>query len=178
MRLQGGRWPKGVKKRRVRRPEASLGSGWWLAGGLLWALTAAGCALLFPSPSVAVAGVELVSLGLQGGRALLYRDGTHRRGGGLLGVGVEARGAVGGGVGEGGWAVLSEGSHGERVTLPGRETTRVGVPVPFRYDALGAALRAFLARGEIPYRLTGSARVRGAGMTFSLPIRSEGILKP
>lgn len=162
----------------IRRVPSQRGSWLGVAGGLLFTVSLGGCGLAFRSPSVAVAGMELISLGLQGGRVQLYLDVTNRGRRSLQVEGVHFRVEVQGREGESGWAVLSEGSHLEKVTLPGEATVRIGVPVPFRYDALGVAFSTLLARGEVPYRISGSARVRGAGVSLSIPLRGQGVLKP
>jgi LEA14-like dessication related protein len=151
-----------------------------LRSGLLAAVavTATSCASLFPPPTVEIVGVELVSLGLTSGTAAVTLDVTNEgsRSMDLLGLLYELE--VQGSGTEEEWTRLAGGTHAQEVELAGGATQRVTVPVPFEYEALGAALRSFLARGEVPYRVQGEVSVKGLGMTFDVPFRSRGILEP
>jgi LEA14-like dessication related protein len=136
------------------------------------------CAAFLAPPRVEVVGVELVTLGLESGtaevsldvtnegskettiRALLYTIEVRRPGDG------------------GGWVTLADGSYTREVLLPGKRTERVKVPVPFEYDALGAAVMSFLAEGEIPYRVRGEVWLGRSGLRVTVPFRDRGILKP
>jgi LEA14-like dessication related protein len=142
------------------------------------AFTATACASFFPPPTVAIVGVELVSLGLTSGTAAVTLDVTNEgsRAMDLLGMLYELE--VQGHGTEAGWTRLAGGTHAQEVELPGGATRRVTVPVPFEYKALGAALQSFLARGEVPYRVQGEVSVKGLGMTFDVPFRSQGVLEP
>lgn len=139
---------------------------------------AGGCALLFSPPSVEIVGVELVSLGLTSGTAAvtleLSNEGSRKID--ILGFNYELE--VRDSEGDAGWKRLAGGFHSERIVLPGEQVQRVTLPVPFEYKALGAALRSFLALGEVPYRLQGEVSVKGWGMGLDVPFHSEGVLKP
>jgi LEA14-like dessication related protein len=151
------------------------------AGALLLVLVAgqaSACSLFFKAPRVEVVGVELVSLGLRSGTAEVELEVTNRSSRGMSVHGLQYRIEVKEPGAEGAWALLAEGFHADQVELPGRQVRRVKVPVPFQYEALGAALRSFLARGEIPYRVTGEVRVGGSGMRLQIPLRSTGVLRP
>jgi LEA14-like dessication related protein len=137
-----------------------------------------GCALFLKAPSGEIVGVELVSLGITSGTVAVVLDVTNEGSGDLNVLGlfydVEVRGAEG----EDAWTRLVGGEYSEEIVIPGRETQRVRVPVPFEYRSLGAAVRSFLARGEVPYRLHGKVSVRGFGTRFEVPYRAEGIIQP
>ncbi len=136
------------------------------------------CALFVRSPEVAIADVRVVGLGLSGGTAevLLEVDNPNRFGVEvrefhyLLQVSDPARPER--------WDTLAVGVSADTVHLPRRAMTVVPLRIPFRYSALGTALRAWLAGGEVPYRLEGSVRARGSGIQRDLPFRSEGTLVP
>jgi LEA14-like dessication related protein len=141
-------------------------------------LAPGGCALFFKAPEVRIVGVEVVALGLTSGTAELTLEVTNRgrrdmsiRG---LGYRLEVRDPKS----EESWSSLAEGFFPDEVLLPGRESRKVTLPVPFQYEALGAALRSFLASGEVPYRVSGDVRVGGSGMAVQIPFRSDGVLKP
>lgn len=137
-----------------------------------------GCAALFTPPSVDVVGVELVTLGLTSGTAEVILDVTNKasrettiRG---LRYNIEVRNP---GDGEE-WATLSDGFFSEEVLLPGKQTKRVSVPISFEYEAIGAAVRSFLTRGEVPYRLNGDVWLGRSGVGVQVPFRDRGVLKP
>jgi len=161
-------------------------SAWWgltvgvAVGAVLFLLQ--GCSLFFSPPSVTIVGVDLVSVGLTSGVAEVTLDVANQRSGKLDILGflyaLEVRDQEGEGVDAGSWRKLAEGFHADRVVIEGKQTQRVTLPVPFEYRALGTALRTFLARGEVPYRMKGEVRVRSLGSELRIPFRSEGILKP
>jgi LEA14-like dessication related protein len=127
---------------------------------------------------VEIVGVELVSLGLTSGTVAVILDVTNEgsRDLNLQGLlyDLEVKGSKEGGA----WERLVGGEHSEEIVIPGKETQRVRVPVPFDYRALGAAVQSFLSRGEVPYRLQGKVSVRGFGTSFDVPYRAEGVIQP
>lgn len=137
-----------------------------------------GCALFFKPPSVEIVDVNVISLGLTSGTAEVVLDLTNegRRQMDIRGFLYEVE--VKGNEREEGWTSLAEGFFSEEVSIPGRETRRVKIPVPFQYSALGAAVRSFLAEGEVPYRLRGEVWLGGEGMGLQIPFRDQGVLKP
>lgn len=147
-----------------------------LAVGLL--LGAQGCALFFKPPAVEIVGVEVLSLGLSSGTAEVSLDVTNDQSrqmeirGFLYEVDVRGPGE------DGGWTALAEGFLDRRLSLPGRETVRVKVPVPFKYDALGEAVMSLLSSGEVPYRLRGEVWVGGSAAGLQIPFRHQGVIKP
>jgi LEA14-like dessication related protein len=136
------------------------------------------CAALFSPPSVEIVGVELVSLGLTSGTAAVTLDLANESSRKMDILGFHYELEVRDSEGDDRWRRLAGGFHSEEIVLPGEQVQRVTVPVPFEYRALGAALRSFLARGEVPYRLQGEVSVKGFGMGLDVPFRSEGVLKP
>lgn len=137
-----------------------------------------GCALFFRAPAVEIVDVQVVSLGLTSGTAEVVLDVTNSgsRQMDVRGVlyEIEVRGP-----GEGkDWTSLAEGFHPEEFSIPGHETLRVSVPVPFQYAALGVAVRSFLSQGEVPYRLKGEVWMGGSSAGVQFPFRTQGVLKP
>jgi LEA14-like dessication related protein len=141
-------------------------------------LLSSACSLFVRSPEVAIADVRVVGLGLTGGTAeiLLEVNNPNRFGlevrefSYLLEVADPARPDR--------WDTLAAGITSDTVRLDRRSTSVVPLRIPFRYSALGTALRAWMQGGEIPYRLEGDIRARGAGIQRDLPFRSRGNLTP
>lgn len=140
-----------------------------------------GCSLAFQPPEVRIATVRLASLGLTQGTAELELEVVNRNRRSLDVQGVRYHLQVWDDPEEpeeGGWVTLGEGFHSEAVGLEGGDTTIVTVSVPFRYRAVGAAIRSLLARGQVDYRLDGEVEVAGPLGPTRVPIRTEGNLGP
>jgi LEA14-like dessication related protein len=142
------------------------------------AVTSASCALFVRSPEVVIADVRVVGLGLTGGTAeiLLEVDNPNR-------FGLEVREfryllEVSDPAVPDRWDTLAVGVSADTVRLESRASTLVPLRIPFRYSAVGTALRAWTNGGEVPYRLEGAVRARGAGIQRDLPFRSTGSLTP
>jgi len=130
---------------------------------------------------VEIVDVGLVSLGLSSGTVSVSLDLTNPGSRELTVRGFRYQLEVLEALHEGsergnGWTRLAGGFHADEIRVPGKAKERVVIPVPFEYRALGAALRSFLARGEVPYRLSGEVAVRSWGMTVQVPFRTEGAL--
>ena len=136
------------------------------------------CAALFSPPSVEIVGVELVSLGLTSGTAAVTLDLANQSSRKIDIIGFLYDLEVWDSEDDNGWKRLAGGFHSEEIVLQGKWVQRVTLPVPFEYRALGAALRSFLALGEVPYRLRGEVSVKGFGIGLTVPFQSEGVLKP
>ncbi len=148
-----------------------------LAGAFLLSVLQA-CALLAKPPSVEIVGVEVLELGLRSGRVEVTLDVENDQS--RL---MEIRGflyeiQVRGPEDDAEWTILAEGFHTHALEIPGNETRRVAVPVPFQYDALENAVRSLLAQGEIPYRMRGEVWLGGSGLGLQVPFRSSGTLRP
>ena len=161
-----------ARRPRSVRPLAAL--------ALLLAIVATvpACGLFVRSPEVAIVDVRVVGLGISGGTAeiLLQVDNPNRFNlevrefSYLLEVSDPSRPEQ--------WDTLAAGVTADTLVLDRRASSVVPLLIPFRYSALGTALRAWMQGGEIPYRLEGEVRARGAGFQRDLPFRSRGSLTP
>jgi LEA14-like dessication related protein len=140
--------------------------------------TLPGCAFFYKAPSVEIMEVQVTSLGLSSGTAVVALGVTNQSGremsirGFLYLVEVKAPGV------DGSWTTLAEGFFDHALVIPGHETEAVNVPVPFEYAGLGEALRSLLSAGEIPYRVKGEVWIGGTNSGLQVPFRQEGVLKP
>lgn len=157
----------------VRAPRSMVA---WTLGLALLGLP--GCLPFLAPPSVDFVGVELKTLGLRSGTAEVTLDVTNHGSREttiralLYTVEVKRPGE------EGEWVTLAEGAHNKEVRLPGKGTQRVSVPVPFEYEAVGAAIMSFLAEGGCPYRISGEVSTGRSGVWVNIPFRDRGVLKP
>lgn len=147
-----------------------------LTVGLL--LTLSGCALFFRSPEVRIVDVRVVGLGFTSGTAevILEVDNPNR-------FALEVRGLdylleVGTPSDLEQWDTLAVGFNPDIIHLPRRSEEKVTLRIPFRYQALGTALSAWMQGGEVPYRVQGELKARGPGGERDLPFRSSGTIRP
>ena len=132
-----------------------------------------GCSgLLYRSPTVEIADVRVIGLGLTSGTAavdfqvdnpnffrLEVRELEYL-------LEVEDAGNR--------WGRLAEGRSDERIRLGRRSTETVTLEIPFSYGALGLALRSWWETGSVGYRLEGDLLGRGPTGEVRVPFRSSG----
>lgn len=142
-------------------------------------LPLSGCALFVKDPRVTIADVEVVSLGLLGGRArvALLIDNPNRFDLEVRSFAYRLDVADGVPGEEESWSQLaSQEELIQEILIPGREQVEVEVPVDFGYAAVGSALRSLLVEGQVRYRVEGSVRVRGPVGEHTLPFTGRGAL--
>jgi len=128
----------------------------------------AGCAQLrFEPPTTALVSVQISEIGLEGGGLRLQLDVHNPNAYELrttrIAVGVDLESTNFGSV-----------QLTEPVRLPGRRTTRVDVPLAFRWSGVGAGARALLSRGSVRYVLEGRLFADTPLGAREIPIRSSG----
>lgn len=141
-------------------------------------LAVAGCSLFYRNPQVRIADVRVVGVGLTSGTAEVILEvenpnsfALETRGFRyLLEVSDQSRPER--------WDTVAVGYVSDTVRIGRRSTEEVPILIPFRYQALGTAFRAWFGDGAIPYRLEGEVQARGAGVERNLPFRSRGTVTP
>ena len=142
------------------------------------AATLSGCFLFFENPTVRIADVRVSDVGLSGATALIGLEVVNPNGFSLTSTGVtyhlafEEPGSTP--EDEVQWTTIARGESDESVTVPGEETSRVTLSVPFRYEDVGRAVQSFLLRGELRYRLTGDLGVDGPLGRVRVPFDETG----
>jgi len=164
---------------RILDPVRAAGRGALLAFLLL---SLSGCALAFRQPTVEIADVRVLSLGLSGGRAgvQVRVDNPNRYDLELRSLSwiLEVASPVPQGSEER-WARLAGDEEGARaLRIPGRDSVVVELPVDFLYAGVGSALRALLLNGEVRYRVQGAIRVQGPIGERRLPFAHRGSFSP
>jgi LEA14-like dessication related protein len=149
---------------------------WALAVILLVSL--GGCAIFFKAPSVEIVGVQVTSLGISSGTALVELEVTNEQGREMKIRGFLYEVEVRRERDSGSWVPLAEGFSDQNLTIPGHETVSVEVPVPFQYEGIGEALIGLLSAGEVPYRLRGEVWTGGDAAGLQIPFRDEGVIRP
>jgi LEA14-like dessication related protein len=132
------------------------------------AILSLGCAQLhFEQPTTALVSVQVAEVGLEGGALRLELDVHNPNAYELrttrIAVGVDLENTNFGNV-----------ELTEPVRLPARETTRVEVPLNFRWSGVGAGARALLSRGRIRYALEGRLFADTPLGAREIPVRASG----
>jgi LEA14-like dessication related protein len=140
--------------------------------GLLVALTAAACA--GPrQPEVSVEGIRVGGIGLRGGTLFAQVLVTNPNSFDLETRSVTYDLQVPHATEAGEWISFAQGTIDEQVRIERRSSRILEVPVHFRYDDMGGAVRRIMDTGMFEYRVTGDVRLsEPIGRTF--PYRRTG----
>ncbi|CAN5743420.1 hypothetical protein BH23GEM9_BH23GEM9_11000 [soil metagenome] len=139
----------------------------------LAALTAAACASAYQQPEVQLDGIRIGGIGLRGGTLFAQVLITNPNNFDLETRSLSYDLQVAHPRDPGEWVSLTEGVIDERVRVDRRSSTIVEVPVQFRYDDMGGAIRSILDTGTFNYRVSGDVRLsEPIGRTF--PYRKIG----
>lgn len=141
--------------------------------GMLVVLLAAGCSGAYQQPEVQLEGIRVGGIGLRGGTlyAQVLVSNPNR-------FDLETRSLtydlqVTHPDDPADWVSFAQGTIDERVRVGSRSSTILEVPVQFRFDDMGGALRQILDTGTFNYRVTGDVRLaEPIGRTF--PYRKTG----
>lgn len=157
-------------------------------------LLAAGCATFYEPPEIRVAAVRVASLGLTAGTVALELEVHNPNSRSLRLLGVAYRldleglatddpsgsepadgdpGADGGEPGDD-RMVLTEGFAAEGLRLPGGESVRVDVEMPFEYETVGRTVRALFRGEDVRYHLDAEVRIEGPVGEIRAPVRESG----
>lgn len=132
------------------------------------AATGSGCAHpRFDPPTTALVSVQVADVGLEGGALRLALDVHNPNGYELrttrIAVGVDLESTNFGNV-----------QVTESILLPARETTRVEIPLNFRWSGVGVGARALFSRGRVRYALEGRLFADTPLGAREIPLRSNG----
>lgn len=136
------------------------------------------CAWFVKSPSVSIADVRVVSVGLTGATAQVALDVANPNGFNLTAEAVRYRLSFEDEQAEDGWRTLAEGESEDRLVIIANDTTQVRLSVPFGYSSLGRALQGMLASGSLSYRLDGDVVFDAPVRNVRVPFDRRGSLAP
>lgn len=144
---------------------------------LLLALSA--CGLAFQEPTVKVAMVRLVALGLQGGTLEVGVQVHNPNRYSLTAEHLTYRLSFLDNAGDDpDWLSLAEGDVAEPVRVEAGQTATSMVEVPFDFASVGAALGRLLRRGELEYRFTGVLTARTPVGRMRVTFDERGVFRP
>jgi len=142
------------------------------------AVWASACSLLVREPTVRIADVRVVSLGLLAGEASVELEVENPNRFDLRLREFRYTLEVEDAADAEGWALLAADSTVTDLLVGKRDIARISVPVAFEYRAVGSAVRALLRSGQVEYRARGGVRVRGPAGEYNLPFSARGHFDP
>lgn len=146
-----------------------------LALAMALMLPLAGCAGAFRQPEVRLESVSVGSIGLRGG--LLYAS-VHVTNPNRFDVetsGLTYDLELAHPTRDGEWVSFAQGRLDDEIRVSRRGETVIRVPIQFRYEDMGGAVRSILDTGTFNYRVSGDVRLREpVGRT--VPYRHSGIV--
>jgi LEA14-like dessication related protein len=145
-----------------------------LLAAVLIALTAAACA--GPrQPEVRLEGVRVGGIGLRGGTLIFQVLVTNPNSFDLETRSLSYHLQLPHPTEAGQWVSFAEGIMDERVRVDRRSAKILEVPVSFRYDEAGGAIRSIMDTGTFNYRVTGEVRL-SEPIGRSFPYSHSGIV--
>jgi LEA14-like dessication related protein len=145
-----------------------------LIAAVLVALTAAACA--GPrQPEVRLEGVRVGGIGLRGGTLIFQVLVTNPNSFDLETRSLTYHLQLPHPTETGQWVSFAEGVMDERVRVDRRSARILEVPVTFRYDDAGGAIRSIMDTGTFNYRVTGEVRL-SEPIGRSFPYSHSGIV--
>jgi LEA14-like dessication related protein len=142
-------------------------------GTLALAVAVAACAGAYRQPEVQLEGVRLGGIGVRGGtlyaQVLVTNPNRFDLETRSLRYDLELQDPDN----PGQWVSFAQGTIDERVRVGRGASTILEVPISFRYDDMGGALRQVLDTGTFAYRVSGDVRL-SEPIGRSFPYRKQG----
>lgn len=134
---------------------------------ILALVLAAACSTLVRQPEVRLDGMRVGGVGLRGGTLYAQVHVTNPNDFALETDSITYHLQVVHPDSAGKWVTFSTGTVSEPVRIGGNSATVIEVPIQFRYDDLGGAVRSLLDTGTFNYRVSGDVRLsEPIGRTF------------
>jgi LEA14-like dessication related protein len=142
---------------------------------LLALLPLAACASAVRQPEVQLDGVRVGGIGLRGGTLYALVNVRNPNGFDLETRSLTYDLQVAHPDSAGRWITFSQGTLDEPIRVRSNRSTVIEVPVQFRYDDMGGAVRSILDTGTFNYRVRGDVRLSEPfGRTF--PYAHSGVV--
>ena len=119
----------------------------------------AGCSSLVRAPEVRLEGIRVGGIGLRGGTLYAQVHISNPNDFELETDSITYALQVAHPDSAGQWVTFSQGTLSEPLRVRGNAATVVEVPIEFRYDDLGGAMRSLLETGTFAYRVSGDVRL-------------------
>jgi LEA14-like dessication related protein len=138
-------------------------------------LPAAACSLAYRQPEVRLDGIRVGSIGLRGGT--LYAQ-VHVANPNRFDLETKALSydlQLADPANDKEWISFAQGTLSEAIKVDGRRSTVIEIPIQFRYQDLGGAMRTILDTGTFNYRVSGDVQLKEP-MSRTIPYRKTGVV--
>lgn len=141
-------------------------------------LAAASCTPTFRQPEIAVDGVRLGSIGLQGGLLLVNVRVTNPNSFGLSANGLRYDLALdrAPAPNDTSWMDFASGTYDRPFSVGARQTSTVEIPVSFTFAGLGSAGMSLIRSGTFDYRARGTVDVNTPIGVRTVPFAKRGVM--
>lgn len=137
--------------------------------------TLAACSSAVRQPEVTLEGIRIGGIGLRGGTVYAQVHITNPNGFDLETESLTYDLQIADPDDAGEWISFSEGTITERIRVRGGSSTTVELPVQFRYDDMGGAMRSILDTGTFNYRVQGNVRL-SEPLGRTIPYTKTGVV--
>jgi LEA14-like dessication related protein len=141
----------------------------------LLALTLGACSRAVRQPEVRLEGVRVGGVGLRGGTIYAQVLVTNPNGFDLETEQLTYDLQVADPKDASQWISFSKGVIDERIRIDDHDSKVIEVPIQFRYDDFGGALRSIIDTGTFNYRVTGGVKLTGP-LGRTIPFSKTGIV--
>jgi LEA14-like dessication related protein len=138
-------------------------------------LPATACSLAYRQPEVRLEGIRVGSVGLRGGMLYAQMFVANPNGFDMETSALRYDLQLAHPTNEQEWISFAQGTMTEPIKVAGGRTTMIEVPIAFRYQDLGGALRTILDTGTFNYRVSGDVQLKEP-VTRSIPYRKTGVV--
>lgn len=142
---------------------------------LVFVLLLTGCASVVRQPEVRLEGIRVGSIGLRGG--LLYAQ-VHVANPNRFDLETSALTydlQLADPVKEGEWVSFAQGVMDEPIRVRSNDESVIEVPIQFRFEDLGGAIKSILDTGTFNYRVSGDVRLKEP-VGRNIPYRKTGVV--
>ena len=142
---------------------------------ILLAMTLGACSRGVRQPEVRLEGVRVGGVGLRGGTVYAQVMVTNPNGFDLETEQLNYDLQLADPKDAGRWISFAKGTIDERIQIDDHDSKVIEIPIQFRYDDLGGAVRSLLDTGTFNYRVTGDVKLSGP-IGRTIPFSKTGIV--
>ena len=138
---------------------------------LLWAA----CNLAYRQPEVRLEGIRVGSIGLRGGMLYAQVQVANPNDFDLETSALTYDLQLADPTNEQAWISFAQGTMAEPIKVDGHRTTVIEIPIAFKYQDLGGAMRTILDTGTFNYRVSGDVQLKEP-ISRKIPYRRTGVV--
>jgi LEA14-like dessication related protein len=142
---------------------------------LVLLLPVAACSMAYRQPEVRLEGIRVGSIGLRGGMLYAQVFVANPNDFDLETSALTYDLQLAHPSNEQEWISFAQGTMAEPIKVSGNRTTMIEIPIAFRYQDLGGAMRTILDTGTFNYRVSGDVQLKEP-ISRSIPYRKTGVV--